>query len=427
MELSVIGLNHDSAPVEIREKLSSGTMDLGVALVSLHDSAGGGLILSTCNRTELYVIGDDEGVTRQKATEFLHSLSGLPPMELVPYVYTHTQEEAVRHLFKVASGLDSMIIGEYEILGQVRRALEVAENVKVTPAPLLNLFRHAVSVGRRVRDETSISRNAASVSSVAVEIARRALSDLSSCQVLVIGAGEAGRLATQALVKNGVSQIVVASRSYESAAQLASEINSGAIPMRSIEEALTTSDIVVSCSNSPHFVLEPSVVTRAMELRPKRPLVIMDIAVPRDVDPETKDINNVFLHDIDDLTMISDSNRQQREEEMAEVLRIINAEVARLMAWWNSMEMAPTIAALVDKGESIRRERVERALSKMNSLSEEDRSSIEEMTKSIVRRILHDPILALKRDNGSQYGPTVQELFNLSDDLDPGEGSVEQK
>jgi glutamyl-tRNA reductase len=252
MLLSVVGLNHNTAPIEIREKLASGTVDLQGALELLHRNVGGGLILSTCNRTELYVTGDDAGVTQQKATGFLHALSGLPVEELLPYLYSYTQEEAARHVFKVASGLDSMIVGEYEILGQVRRALEVAEETKGASPSILNLFRQAISVGRRVRDETHISRNAASVSSVAVEMARKAFGDLSSCQVLVIGAGEAGRLATQTLVGNGVSRIAVASRSYETAALLASEIGSGAIPMHSIEEALVASDIVVACSNSPH-------------------------------------------------------------------------------------------------------------------------------------------------------------------------------
>ena len=205
MLLSLVGLNHNTAPLEIRECLASGMADLDEALALLYENVGGGVILSTCNRTEIYTAGDDAGIVQQMTTGLMHGLSGLPPEKLTPYLYSCTQDEAVEHLFKVASGLDSLIVGEYEILGQVRQALEEAEKARMAPVSVLNLFRQAVSVGRRVREETHISRNAASVSSVAVEMAKRALGDLSSAQVLVIGAGEAGRLATQALVGHGVS------------------------------------------------------------------------------------------------------------------------------------------------------------------------------------------------------------------------------
>jgi len=426
MLLSLVGLNHNTASIEMREKLASGTVDLAEALMLLHERVGGGIILSTCNRTEIYVVGDDAGITQKKATDFVHVLSRTPAKVLRPHLYSYVHEEAVRHLFRVASGLDSMIVGEHEILGQVGRALEMAEDMKVTPAPLLNLFRQAISVGRRVRDETHISRNALSVSSVAVAMANRTFGDLSACQVLVVGAGEAGRLATQVLVGNGVSQIVVASRSYESAVRLASEIGSGAVPMRSIEEALSTSDIVVTCTNSPHYILERAVVNKAMASRPKRSLVVIDIAVPRDVSPDVKEIRNVFLYDIDGLSDVSESNLREREEEVEEVQRIVDVEVERFVRWWNSIGMTPMIGALVNKAEDIRRERFEKTLSKMNEISEEDRASIEEMTKSIVRRLLHDPILCLKRSNGSQLGPMVREIFNLSDEIGPNEELVEQ-
>jgi glutamyl-tRNA reductase len=361
------------------------------------------------------------------ATGFMHTLGGLPVAELLPYLYNYTQEEAVRHLFRVASGLDSMIVGEYEILGQVRRCLEEAESTRMTPSAIVHLFEQAVAVGRRVRDETRISRNAASVSSVAVEMAKKTLGDLSSAQVLVIGAGEAGRLAAQALVGRGVAQIVVASRSYETAARLAEEMGSGAIAAHSISEALATADIVVACSNSPHYVLEHWMVGKAMELRPRRPMVIIDIAVPRDVAADVGDVEEVSLYDIDGLSELSEANRQERSKEIEAAEQIVQREVVRFMGWWHSIGMAPTIAALVKKAEDIRKERLERTLRDMGDLSEEEMVSLEEMTKSIVRRILHDPILCLKRSNGSQFGPVIREVFNLSDDLEPGEESVEQK
>ncbi len=413
----VVGLNYNTAPVEVREKVALGVTQLEKALSSLHDYLDGGVILSTCNRTEVYAMGSEFGSTEGKVKNFLYTQSSLSPSELSPHLYTHCQEAAVQHLFKVASGLDSMILGEFEILGQVRHALEAAEDTGLAPTPLLNLFRQAISVGRRAREETNISRNAASVSSAGVELARRVFTDLFTCKVLVIGAGEAGKLTARALVKNGVSQMVVASRTYERTLALASALGGGAIPMHSIKEALSTSDIVISCSGSPHFILEPQAIAEAMKLRPERPLVIIDIAVPRDVNPEVKSIENVFLYDIDDLTVISDSNRQQREKEIERVMSIVDAEVARFMSWWNSLGVMPVITALVNKAENIRRDRLTKTLSKLPSLSEEDRTKIEAVTKSIVRRILHDPILCLKNNSdNNQYVQVVQKLFKLSEE-----------
>lgn len=426
MQLLVVGLNHNSAPVEIRERVAAGMMQTESVITALHNHVDGGIVLSTCNRTEVYAIGDDCPPTEQKAKTFLSTASLLNTPELSPYLYTHSQEDAVRHLFKVASGLDSMIIGEYEILGQVKEALGFAEKTGYTPPPLLGLFRQSVAVGRRTRDETDISRNAASVSSASVEMAKKIFPDLSTCKVLVIGAGEAGRLTTQALLNNGVSEILVASRSFENAAQLAAKIGSGAIPMRSIEEALATSDIVVSCTNSPHYVLEPSAVQKAMNAHRKDPLVIIDIAVPRDVAPQISAIENVFLHDIDDLTAVSQSNLQQREDAAEKALLIVDDEVSRFMSWWNSLDTVPTIVSLVNKAESIRRERLEKTLYSLNGIPEDQRSAIEAMTKSIVRRILHDPILYLKNNTDSAHEQLVRDLFDLKDGIQKFPKSTEE-
>ena len=425
MSLLVVGLNYNTAPVGVREKVALGVNQVKEALLSLHDYVDGGVILTTCNRTEVYAIGYELGSTEEKVKNFLYTQSGLSSSELSPHLYTHRQEAAVRHLFKVASGLDSMILGEFEILGQVRQALEAVENTDLAPLPLLNLFRQAVGVGRRVREETSISRNAASVSSAAVEMARIVFTDLSTCKVLVIGAGEAGKLVARALAKNGVSQMVVASRTYERALALASTIGGGAVPIQSIKEALSTPDIVISCSGSPHFIVESPVVEKNMKARPNCPLVIIDIAVPRDVNPEVKNVENVFLYDIDDLTDISESNRKQREREIDNVMNIVDAEVTRFMSWWNSLEVKPVITALTNKAENIRRDRLNKTLSKLDSLSEEDRTKIEAMTKSIVRRVLHDPILYLKNSNdGNQYTQVVRKLFKLSEEKKPTDKSI---
>jgi glutamyl-tRNA reductase len=252
------------------------------------------------------------------------------------------------------------------------------------------------------------------VSSAGVQLAKRLFKDFGSCKVLVIGAGEAGKLAAKALVKNGVAQVAVTSRTYERAAALASQLGGEAIPFHRMEEALSASDIVVSSSGAPHFILEPSVVAEAMRIRPHRPLLLIDIAVPRDVDPRVKDIDNTFLHDIDDLNELSEMNLQQRQGEVDKVMAIIEAEVADFMAWWSSLEVRPIIAALADKAEKIRSAQLTKALSQMQGLSAEEQERIEAMTRAIVKGILHDPINRLKRDEQAHlYAQALQKLFGL--------------
>jgi len=428
MFLLDVGLNYNTAPVAVREKVALGVNQMQEALQLLHDYVEGGIILTTCNRTEVYAVGDEPGSAEENVKDYLYTRSGLSPAELSPHLYTHHQEAAVSHLFKVASGLDSMILGEFEILGQVRHALNEAEDTGLTPLSLLDLFRQAIGVGRRAREETSISRNAASVSSAAVDMAKRVFTDLSACKVLVIGAGEASTLVARTLAKNGVSQMVVASRTYDRALALASAIGGGAVPIQSIKEALSIPDIVISCSSSPHFIVEFPMVRKAMKLRPDCPLLIIDIAVPRDVNPEVKKAENVFLYDIDDLTDISESNRRQRESEIDNVIGIVDAEVTRFMSKWNSQEVKPVITALMDKAENIRRDRLNKTLSKLDNLSEEDRAKIEAMTKSIVSRMLHDPVLYLKNNkDGNQYAQTIRKLFKLSEEKKPDGKSVRKK
>jgi glutamyl-tRNA reductase len=414
MKLLVLGLNHLTTPVEVREKVAISSGQLKEALSYLLDHVEQGIILSTCNRTEVYTLSDGHRPQGQRATDFLSHHSGISTSQLAPHLYTHSQETAVRHLFRVASGLDSMIVGEYEILGQVRYALEEAETTGVVHLPLLNLFRQAVRVGRRARDETAIGRNAVSVSSAGVQLAARLFKDIAGCKVLVISAGEAGKLVAKALVKNGVAQLTVASRTYERASALASQLGGEAVPFHRMEEAMMASDIVVSSSGAPHFILEPSVVAEAMRIRPQWPLLLIDIAVPRDVDPRVKDIDNVFLYDIDDLNEFSEMNRRQRQREVEKVMAIIKAEVAEFMAWWNCLEVRPIIAALVDKAEDIRSAQLSKALGRMEGLSAEELARIEAMTRAIVKGILHHPISCLKGDEQAHlHAQAIQKLFDL--------------
>ncbi len=370
-----------------------------------------GVIVSTCNRTEVYSICNGQP-SSDKLFDFFSAHSRLPIQELSPYLYILKEEEAVRHLFRVASGLESMIVGEYEVLGQVRQAMEEAEAAGLSPYPLTGLFQQAVGVGRRVREETDISKNAASVSSAAVGLAKRLFSDLERCQALLIGAGEAGALVAKALVKVGACQVTVTNRSYPKAAALASEIGGTAIPLHHLGEALSHTDILISCSGAPHYIIEPEDIYQAAGARSSQPILLIDIAVPRDIDPAVRDMEGVILYDIDDLNSEVKENRRLRKREADKAAAIVEAEVTRFMDWRNSRDKAPVIKALVDKAERIRAAQLARTLKEIPSLSAEDRERVEAMTRAIVKKVLHSPISHLKSQDNDHI-QTIRELFDL--------------
>jgi glutamyl-tRNA reductase len=416
MQILVVGLSHETAPLEIRERLALGNWQFREALISLCDYVPQGIILSTCNRTEVYAVTDESCCDRRGVYRFLCEFGGISEEQLSPYLYEHTGEAAVAHAFRIASGLESMIIGEFEVLGQVRDTLEAAERSGLVGLPLLNLFRQAVRVGRRARRETAISMNPVSVSSVGVELARKTFDDLAMCNVLVISAGEAGQLAVKALAEHGISRIVVASRSQDRAQEVASAYGGKTVPFHRLNEPLMEADIVIGSSGAPHYILEPSDVREAMQSRPERPLVLIDIAVPRDFDPRVREIENVHLYDIDDLKAVSGANRRQRAREIEKVDAIIEDEIDRFMVWWRSLEAVPTITALVTKAERIRHAQVRRAVKKMR-VTEDDRAAIDALTQAIVKKILHDPITYLRNGgHGDKHIQAARDLFKLDGD-----------
>jgi len=311
-----------------------------------------------------------------------------------------------------------MIIGEFEILGQVKNSLEEAEKTRMVGHPLRTLFHQALRVGRQVREKTGISKNALSVSSVAVELAAKAIGDLTTCQALVIGTGEAGRLVAKALKERGVNRITTTSRSYEKASAMAKTLGGSSVDIGSLGQELTGCDIAISCTGAPHFILDLKTLENAMSTRSNRPLVIIDIAVPRDVDPEVRRLNNIFLYYIDDFTHISDRNRKQRESEIQKATGIIDSEVKRFASQWQNMEVKPVISGLVGKAEAIRQAQLKLTLKKLRRLSAEERQSLEAMTQAIVQKILHDPIQHLKKnaDERDDYVRLIAELFQLDRD-----------
>ena len=417
MQIHIAGVNHSTTPIEIRERLAVSNDRLFDALSLLREYVSQGLILSTCNRIEVYSVVESSD-SSQPGTDFFKAWANISDADLSPYIYCYQNEAAVRHLFRVASGLDSMIIGEFEILGQVKNSLEEANKARMVEHPLRTLLHQALRVGRQVREETGISKNALSVSSVAVELAAKAIGDLTRCKALVIGTGEAGRLVAKALKERGVANITTTSRSYEKASALAKSLGGSSVDIGSLGQELTGCDIAISCTGAPHLILDLKTLENAMSARANQPLVIIDIAVPRDVDPAVGRLSNVFLYDIDDFTHISERNRKQRETETQKAMEIIESEVKRFTSRWQTMEVKPLISSLVEKAEAIRQAQLKITLKKLRRLSTEEQQSLEAMTEAIVQKILHDPIQRLKKDahGRDDYIRLVTELFQLDKD-----------
>jgi glutamyl-tRNA reductase len=418
-ELLALGVSHKTAPLELRERLS---LTEGRAVGALHELTGvegihEAAAISTCNRTELYLIVSDPVQAESTALGVLTRQAEIRPTELLGHLYSLRAADAARHLFRVTAGLDSMIVGEAEVQGQVKRAYELAL-VENATGPILNrLFRGALSAGGRVREETAIGEKGVSVPSVAVELARRTLGDLGEKRVLVIGAGETAELVAMALVSRGASGVFVANRHYDRAIGLAQRFAGEAVRFEELPEQLQAADIVVSATNSPHHIVEREGLAQVMSTRAGRPLLLVDIAVPRDVEPECREIAGVSLHDIDDVQTIVERNAGDREGEARRAEPILAAELDRFERWLASLSVVPTIAALRERGGEV----VERVLAenegRWQSLGEADRERLEAMAKAIASRLLHEPTLRMKRSAGEDeaylYVSALRELFGL--------------
>lgn len=415
MKFLVIGLNHRTAPLEIREKLAVTREQLPKALETLKNRLGQGVILSTCNRSEFYTVSNDSR-TEARLKGFISGWSHIPLPKLAPHLYVYYQEECVRHLFRVASGLDSMILGESQILGQVRDAFGAAAQAKAVRGPLSRLFHQALRVGKRVRRETALGQNALSVSRACVELARRCLGDLGSFRVTVIGAGEAGRLAAKAFKDSGTSQILVTNRNFLRAMEVARELGGEALPMERLPWALAHSDIVISCTDAPEPILRRAEVEAAMQHRSGRPLFLIDNAVPRDIDPSVKELPNVYLYDVDDLEAVSQANRLEREKEAEKAELIVREEMERFMAWWRSLEVVPTIAQLRERAEAIRQRELSKTLRKLEGLPPEQAERLDALTKAIVKKLLHHPITFIKERRSAIHIQVARELFQLEEE-----------
>jgi glutamyl-tRNA reductase len=417
MHISLAGINHRTAPLEVREKAAIGTDGLPGLLHLLKQHAQHGVILSTCNRTEVYATGGHVNELEKSCMDFLSNGMSLTA-DTSPYLYVMSDRAAFEHLFSVACGLDSMVIGEYEVLGQAGQALAAAEKAGTANLPLRHIFESAISAGRRARSETGISRNPLSISSIAVNKALDVVNDIGRSKIVIIGAGEAGRLALRVACGRGATKVAVVSRTLQRAVDITGQYGGRPVSPDMLASELQDADIVIACAASPHPVLHYRQVSDAMSRRPDLAMIIIDIALPRNVEPAVGSVGNVHLYNMDDLNGLADSHRQERQAEVSAVKGIIVEELDILMKWWQGYSARPVIKSLVARAEKIRAAQYHSSLKKMTSLSEEERLSIDLLTRSIVDKILRDPILYLKSGGGAEQSETISRLFGLDEGKD---------
>jgi glutamyl-tRNA reductase len=420
----LVGLNHKVAPIETREKLAFGGDGLRKALrlFSVRDSTCGsygeeGVILSTCNRLEVYTLASCLNKGENAICRLLEDCHGESRHSFRPHLYAWADEQAVRHLFSVAAGLDSMILGEHQILGQVTEAMDSALSEDAAGKVLSALFRRAIEAGKRARTETVISQGTTSISHVAVELARKIFGDLSPCHVLLIGAGEMAKLAAQTLAESGAESLLILNRTHERGEQLARQFGARAFGWEQLDEALAWADIVISSTAAPHAIIRPHQVRRANLRQRHRPLFLIDIAVPRDVDPAVAELEGVYLYDIDDLEAVVENSLAERRREIHKVERIIAEAEREFMAWYRSLDVVPTIVELRKGAHAMREIEVERALRRLPDLSNGEREIVQAMAKRIVNKLLHHPTICLKehasRSDGHHYAELTRNLFGL--------------
>jgi glutamyl-tRNA reductase len=414
-ELLGLGASHKTASLELRERIALPTARAARVLAELteHDAIHEAVALFTCNRTELYLVTADAVEAESAALAILARQAGLRPTELVGSLYSLRGSDAVEHLFAVTGGLDSMIVGETEIQGQVKRAYEMAL-VEGVSGPVSNrLFRDALAAGKRVRSETGIARTNVSVSTVAVQLAGQFLGDLSGRRVLVIGAGENAELTARALRDRGVDTLFVANRRYDRALGLAQRFGGRAVTFDDMPRELEAADIVVTSTGAPHQIVGRDELEFVAASRMGRPLVLIDLAVPRDIEPSVRDCPGIALYDMDDLQQAVARNMDAREAEAAEALVLVREDVSRFQEWMASLDVVPTISALHRRADDVVQQVLRENESRWESLSAADRERVEVMARAVVSRLLHEPTVRLKDRSSYHYLRTIRELFGL--------------
>jgi glutamyl-tRNA reductase len=416
----ILGVNHKTAPVAIREQLAfSGDSALPFSELMAMEGCTECCILSTCNRVEIILVSRDPEKTATLLRSFLFGKSSLSEEESKKYSYFHKGEDAITHLYRVGASLDSMIVGEPQILGQLKQAYKASSENNCTGA-ILNRFLHkSFSVAKRVRTETNIGGSAVSISFAAVELAKKIFGDLQGKTVMLVGAGEMAELAAEHLVTQGISQVVVVNRTFENAVKLAKRFNGKAAGLEDLIPQLENVDILISSTGATDLVLMRDEVKPVMKQRMNRPLFLIDIAVPRDLDPDLNKLDNVYLYDIDDLTHVVDINKAERDKEAARGERIVTEETIKFVQWMEGMEITPTIIELRKKADAICNAELERTIGNIKELSPKARKSIEKMAGSIASKMLHDPLNYMKEDHPGDKGEKlafIRQIFGLDKD-----------
>ncbi len=415
-----IGMNHESAPVELRECMTNDEERTALPLACMRESKWirEGFFLSTCNRVEAIYTTDNPAEARKLILSMFSRLGNISEERFISNIYTYEDSEAIKHIFRVASSLDSMVVGEPQILGQIKEAFHQAASIEKTTGVILNRLMHrAFHVAKKVKTETGISEAAVSISYAAVELAKKIFYGLEGRKVLLIGAGEMAELAARHLMGNGISSLIVANRSFSKAVQIADLFKGKAVFFEEIENYLLEVDIVITSTSSTHFVVPYDLVRNSLRKRRNHPLFFIDIAVPRDVEPSVNDLENVYLYDIDDLKEVVEENTVQRKEEALKAERIVQEEVIRFEKWLKTLDVVPTITALKDKIESIRKTEIEKSLPALGELTPSQINAIESLTASLADKIMNDPIVVLKgKAEGKSrdtYLDITRKLFNL--------------
>jgi glutamyl-tRNA reductase len=422
MHLLLVGVSHRTAPIELRERLDFSARGVDRALTALSGTGAQheATIVSTCNRVELYVGCDDPDRARAAIQQFLSDFHGIEGEQLAPHIYAQTGPDAVAHLFRVAAGLDSLVMGEPQILGQVKDAYGIASQLGVTGPMLNKLFHSAFAAGKRVRSETALSEGAVSVSYAAVELARKIFGNLKGRTVLVLGAGEMGKLTAIHMKSQGIGRLIITSRTAAHAGALAQSIGGMAMPWESLETGLVEADILITATGASTPIISHAHISQTMKTRRQRPLFIIDIAVPRDVEAAAGDLEQVFLYNIDDLQAVVQENISRRGTEASEAEKIVAQEVSRFVGWLNSRGAVPTIVALRQRFEAVRQSELRRLEPKLASLPPEARARVDEITRLILEKLLINPTEQLKAisdaDTVAVYSDALNRLFGLSDD-----------
>lgn len=426
MNILVIGLNHKTAPIEVREKVAFDGTKLEEAINALKRSNAvkENIILSTCNRVEIYAGVSDIDSGTESIKSFISDFHQVPRELLDKSLYLHKDTEAIRHMYRVASSLDSMIVGEPQILGQLKDAYETALKNKTTGVVLNKLMRKSVSVAKRIRTETKIAESAVSISFAAVELAKKIFDDLPTKSFMLIGAGEMAELAARHLINCGVKDVFITNRTMARAEELALEFHGKVIPFENFVQELLHTDIVICSTGAPHYILLKEQVHKTMKERKQKPMFIIDISVPRNIDPQINDLDNVYLYDVDSLQGIVETNIQERAKEAEKAEQIVDEEIVSFLKWHASLAATPTVVALRSKAEEIRKTEFEKTLKKLGPMEEEKIKAIEYLTISIVNKLIHPPTVALKSENNGreEMMDVIRKLFQL----ETGKGKDEE-